>query len=304
MCHRCWKAPRGDNLVACTSCKLISCHRCAHAIRYEISEQMSLNIAAHDAMGKHEWAETPEKHAFCDKCNAQPAFDCPCGARRCQKCQRHVLSVFGPKTTWQKHPLRPLAFSVVDQRKIPEQQKLEWIQQELGPVAEMVEFSQKWLELFGNLVHGVIPQKHACIRLYNQYCETFGIKCLWRIESDIPPDVREGFQRLWHQTHTLCMECGSRVPRNGKLFCSAKCETAGIKMVCRKCEAPFDTLWPYCATCRVGFPTRPVLRDGNTAEDKACNKTANIYALAQKYWASNFTRDPNHEPEWKRRRRS
>ena len=199
-------------------------------------------------------------------------------------------SLCGPRTTWNQHPLRPLVFSVVDQQKIPEWEKLEWVRQELGPSAALPDFAQKWSELFGDKVMGMVPQKNACIRLYSQYSNELDSACTWRKESDIPPLVREQFQRMWHQTRTLCRECGSPVHDEGKLFCSAKCEAAGVKVVCRKCEAPLNAEWPYCATCKIGSPTP--------------HQHSILFAKAQKYWAGSRMRDPNHEPEWKRRRRS
>ena len=76
-CQRCGEA-RQSALTTCSSCGLICCNLCVRNIMSQIAEQKSLDFAVHEALGKHEWAEIPTTYAFCARCNAEPAFDCPC----------------------------------------------------------------------------------------------------------------------------------------------------------------------------------------------------------------------------------
>ena len=222
-------------------------------------------------------------------------------ARRCKKCLRPSPSLAAPKTYWSSHPTRPLAFTVIDQRNVPEDEKLAWMRQELGNDAELPEFAAKFAELFGDKVRGTVPQKAACLRLYGLYRpDVRG----WAREHDLPPADQEAFRRVWGDDRKLCRECASVVGEPGKLFCSAECENAGVVAACRKCEAPLDPAWPYCAECKIGSAQPLKVPKGDTALHKGLKRGAKSLATAQRFWAAARAADPEHEPAWKKRRRS
>ena len=236
-----------------------------------------------------------------DRQNPVQVFGCPCGARRCKKCLRPSPSLAAPKTYWSLHPTRPLAFSVIDQRNVPEDEKLAWMRQELGDNAELPDFAEKFVDLFGHKVHGTVPQKRACLRLYGLYRPDIRG---WDREHDLPPPDQEAFRRVWGDDRKLCRECASVVREPGKLFCSAECENAGVVAACRKCEAPLDPAWPYCAKCKIGSAQPLKVPKGDTALHKGLKRGADSLAIAQRFWAAARAADPEHEPAWKKRRRS
>ena len=53
--------------------------------------------------------------------------------------------------------------------KWPDDEKLAWIRQEIGDGAELPDFAEKWLDLFGEKIRGAVSQKAACLKLYGQY---------------------------------------------------------------------------------------------------------------------------------------
>ena len=89
--------------------------------------------------------------------------------------------------SWREHPERPHPFCVIDQQKMPEEEKLAWVCQELGDGADLQVFAQKWLDLFGEKLRGAVPQKAACLKLYGQYAPEGAEACAWKKECDIPP---------------------------------------------------------------------------------------------------------------------
>ena len=50
-----------------------------------------------------------------------------------------------------------MPFFVIDQRNVPDDEKLAWVRQELGNDAELPDFAAKFVELFGNKVRGKVP---------------------------------------------------------------------------------------------------------------------------------------------------
>ena len=162
--------------------------------------------------------------------------------------------------SWREHPERPHPFCVIDQQKIPEEEKLAWVRQELGDGADLQVFAQKWLDLFGEKLRGAVPQKAACLKLYGQYAPEGAEACAWKKECDIPPQERQAFEQLWGDTREICFECGKAtapglkhsVRRKGRAFCSTQCATAGTVLSCRKCDQPVSVEQPRCATCQWG----------------------------------------------------
>ena len=97
----------------------------------------------HEALGKHCWSRQPNYNASCSHCEwglDSAVYECECGAQRCGMCigstEKTVADLLTPQTEWCQHPLQPKPFEVIDQRKIPEAEKLAWIDQEIGTEAE------------------------------------------------------------------------------------------------------------------------------------------------------------------------
>ncbi len=70
---------------------------------------------------------------------------------------------------WRHHPTRPLPFYVIDQQKVPNDEKLAWMKQELGSDADIWKFGAHFLELFGDKVRGIVPQKTVVFELWQLY---------------------------------------------------------------------------------------------------------------------------------------
>lgn len=149
----------------------------------------------------------------------------------------------------------------------PEDQKLEWMRQELasGQRVDLQTSALKWMELFAQKVRGSVPQKAACIRLYKRYLPEGAEERGWKKESDILPFQRRLFQSVWGKDQDLCTECGKAaapgkkhpVQRLGAHFCSEKCAAAGQMSECSKCGNRVNAGHPHCLDCRWGLPAAP-----------------------------------------------
>ena len=116
----------------------------------------------HEALGQHTWSEHPNRKAQCSHCEGLDAYECACGIRLCEQCRLpSAESVVGPSCSWRQHPTRPLPFYVADHAKWPDDEKLAWLRQEIGDGAELLDFAEKWLELFGQKFSGATAQKAA-----------------------------------------------------------------------------------------------------------------------------------------------
>ena len=211
-----------------------------------------------------------------------------------------------PSFQWRQHPERPLPFQVIDQTKIPENDKLAWIQTELGiRDAELPEFAAKFVELFGKKVRGLVPQKNACLKLFKAYSGSVATK-----ESDLEPTARVAFERVWDpHARGRCLECSKELHGPGE-FCSAACSNAGLALTCTRCnqnQVKRVTLDPQhdetevlekhliCTAC-----DKPLV----TGRDDVAQWLRN----SQKFRAMlnghfQMARDDAHEPAWKRRKR-
>jgi hypothetical protein len=195
---------------------------------------------------------------------------------------------------------------VIDQTKIPEAEKLAWVQQELGVDANIGEFAAKFLGLFGHKIRGTVPQKATCLKLFAAYT---GSDTPWVKESDIPPADRELFRHAWGEDERICRECGGTASTSN-LYCSRKCEAAGKKVACRQCKASLDHWFPHCPDCSVGGgPSEGLLAYRDRICDPGSFEAAmkhrvETLALAHRVWSSELARVEGHEPAWKRRRRA
>ena len=109
---------------------------------------------------------------------------------------------------------------------------------------------------------------------------------------------------MWGDDRQLCQECSSVVGEPGGRFCSPECKNAGVLSACRKCEAPLDSVWPYCAECKIGSAQPLKVPKGDTALHKGLKRGAESLANAQRFWAAARAADLEHELAWKKRRRS
>ena len=168
--------------------------------------------------------------------------------------------------------------------------------------------------MFCDKVYGATSQKAACIRLYGQYAPEGAEARAWKKECDISPQERQAFQRLWGDNRELCHDCGRAtapgqkhsVRRLGGAFCSTQCATAGTVLSCRECNQPVSAGQPHCATCKWGLPEPAPAR-----RSQQRSRLANVIEENEKNLEHLLKRirckqrpDPNHEPAWKRRRRS
>jgi hypothetical protein len=204
----------------------------------------------------------------------------------------------GVRYQWRQHPERPLPFFVVDYEKLADQEKVLWLRQDLGNEATLPEFSAKYVDLFGSKMLGVIPQKTACLKLYAMYAPG-SAAAAWKKEADLPPSDLVEFQRVWDRSAPLrCEECSKPLPKGASVvgrFCGEKCRDASVLIACKQC-----TPEQKCSFCRL----KPAPR-GERILDRALSESQSTL----KRWrevTGRTTRvaDPEHEPAWKRRRRS
>jgi hypothetical protein len=250
----------------CTSCRLVACHACAHC-----------------------------------KTNEQRA------SRKVQELKGTAAAATGAlldevRFQWRQHPELPLPFFVTDQIKVSDEEKVVWIRQEIGNDAELAAFSVKFLELFGDRLRGAVPQKSACLKLFGVYSDAAPD---WRKECDLPPNVLQDFQRVWEPAAPeRCLECNKRAApgtkhplrRLGRAYCSLKCSDAGTIVGCKRCtperKCGFCSLKPApLGESRLD----QVLRENELQLKRARHKMTGDATLEL---------DPNHDPAWKRRRRS
>ena len=198
---------------------------------------------------------------------------------------------------WLQHPSTPLPFYVVDQLKPSDQEKVTWIRQELGGGATLPDFCAMYLELFGQKKAGVIQQKGHCLKLYGMYHPT-SEEAKWKREGELPPLVMQEFQRVWEPTApSRCHECRKPLKSLSRQdhFCSGKCRDAGFVVACVRCTA--ERACEFC-TLRAAPSGQSkldqALRQGQEDLERWRRNTGQVTRVAI----------PNHEPAWKRRKKS
>ena len=234
-----------------------------------------------------------------------------------RECREAPVPPFAPESSWQQHPMRPLPFYVIDQQKVPNDEKLRWLHQELGQGATLEDFARKFLELFGGKVHTTSQQKALVLKLFGAYAQQ-SPACGWKKESDLPPPDLVEFQRVWDpDAPARCLECGKALPgerSSRSTHCSDACRLAGVRTVCAYCKRALqDSVHPYCTVCKRGSPPpQPPARKRNPGGpgtigerlDKHLAEQRAMLAMAQRVWFTDQQKDPAHEPAWKSRRRS
>ena len=147
--------------------------------------------------------------------------------------------------TWSAvHPLhRPATCYITDQQRTSATQKLEWIDFELGAEADLISFTWKHRELFGENA-----QKAKCLELYRQYASIAkreergpyptvaeARKNLYSMECQVPPRELEEFQKFWDSdAPRRCHECNNELPTDATLwqrFCCAEHAEASMKVI-------------------------------------------------------------------------
>lgn len=208
---------------------------------------------------------------------------------------------------WLQHPTRPMPFYVIDQQKVPEAEKLAWIKQEVGHDAGLYTFAVKFLDIFGEKVHGTVPQKNACLHLYGSYVPKGSEECTWKKESDMPPASREEFCSAWGRLDKLCRECARPRPAARRdFYCSNACAVAGFCYSCPKCHKKLQGLHPYCWDCKAGTaPPKRALSStaASTSLVETLKRGLESMAMIQRTLFTSVDKDPDHVPEWKKRRR-
>ena len=216
-----------------------------------------------------------------------------------------------PVIEWRWHPTRPQPFKVIDQIKIPDADKLAWMQNEIGRDEDLPTFAAKFLDLFGNKLRGVVPQKSACLKLFAAYAGGSARK-----ESDLAPTDRMTFERVWNpDAPDRCLECSTQLDDPGD-YCSGKCRTAGVRLTCTRCQGKAERVSLrvpradgegdvvekhfICTACDKPLPSG----GDNTHTQYVARSIRNdrrSFAMLEGHFE--MARDDAHEPAWKSRRR-
>ena len=222
-----------------------------------------------------------------------------------------------PQEFWQ-HPLRPKPFYVFDQAKLADADKLLWIRYEEGETLDLPSFARAFLKLFGDKLNDTVKQKSKVLQLYGEYNAEDGSS--WKKECDLPPEELEQFQRVWDpDAPNRCRECGKALKgpapyRDLDHYCNETCKNAKMKTTCKECKSAANMEnvdgYRYCKICYKRRPPKPIpaaLKQNERDEsslDKKMRSNRESLCLVQEVLYTDRAADPQHEPAWKRRRRS
>ena len=70
-----------------------------------------------------------------------------------------------------QHPTVPLPFYVIDHQKLGDVDKVAFIKHDFGKDNDLFTFAEKFMDLFGSKMKGVVPQKSKCLQLFALYSE-------------------------------------------------------------------------------------------------------------------------------------
>ena len=145
---------------------------------------------------------------------------------------------------------------------------------------------------------GAIQQKGACLKLYAQY-RPGSEEASWEKEGDLPPRAMEESQRVWNsEAPSRCRECRKPLEDTASAqdrYCGGKCRDAGFVVERTRCTPEHD-----CTFCRLRAAPEgrnelgQVLRENEQALKRWRGVIGHTTRVA----------DQNHEPAWKKRRRS
>jgi len=204
----------------------------------------------------------------------------------------------GVQCQWRQHPERPQPFFVIDQEKVSDEEKVLWIRQELGSNATLPELCAKFIELFGDKLRGPVPQKALCLKLYAMYAPD-SREAAWKKEGDLPPRDMVEFQRVWDaEAPNRCLECrkpleGTAASFRDSSYCSDKCKCAGVVATCTRC-----TPEQKCRYCQLAPSGKRKYTSKLDQGEKQLDRMRQVLGHERR------SVDPDHEPAWKRRRRS
>ena len=268
----------------------------AEALRGELlpAPHSALLRAVHEVQESHDWEHAKKAECtICDDtiCDEIPAYVCACGAQRCERHRAKKVEVDAPDYTWSQRDDSAAPFYVVDLKKISSVEKLEWIRQELGCAADLVDFATTFLKLFGAKIRSAPVQKKAVFELYALY--SGDAKLSPTKESDLPPAERASFQRVWDKNApNLCEHCGKALRKGVKDFCSTECRFAGRIVTCRFCGIEVKNF--YCPSCKRGVDVK-----GPMTEQRS------LTLRAQELFRTDATASSSdYEPAWMKQRRS
>lgn len=188
----------------------------------------------HELKSQHIFGE-PGKNWECTVCNEFRAARCVCGA---QRCHHHQTITVAPRhrTMWKQSEFTPGPFYVQDPKWMRNEQKVEFICDELGPeTASLKEFADVYVKLFADKL---IPQKRrlSCLELYRIYNPGFKVKR----ECELSPVQLQAFQRVFDPNALpRCHWCNSQIPlKLGHVYCNRACaEAANPVAKCSKCPS-------------------------------------------------------------------
>ena len=318
----------------CGKCGATRCKLCARQSDGIAERQLDLTRAYHEVQGMHRWQVS--KSAECTVCGRIPAQVCDCGARWCGACvaPREQASLrMQPRTSiLNQNAAAPADFFVIDQKKVPEEEKIAWVTREIGDDKGLTKFASKFLDLFGEKIRGAPAQKQACLTLYRKYARIETREDLERHEYEdvatarknlytnghnVPPSELEDFLYVWNpDALRRCHECDKELPActpYGEQYCSADCSEAALKVLCRKCgpagKISLRDGCRVCTTCGEGSAIAEcVAATAGMAEgtelDRSLKRNADALKIANNILGGfSTTRDPNHVAAWTKRRR-
>jgi len=264
----------------CTSCRLVLCHTCNH-----VRHKNQAASRAIDELKKEKQQEATHAAEVHRKVKEGAPPD-------------------GVKSQWRQHPERPQPFFVIDQEKVSDEEKMIWIRQELGSDATLSQFCAKYIELFGARKVGEIQQKGACLKLYALYAPD-SREAAWKKEGDLPPRDLVEFQRVWNpEAPNRCLECrksiGNKSDRD--TYCSDKCKRAGVVATCTRCTPERKCL--YCTAAPSWSALGKRKFDTSKLDEAIRRSEEQLKRTRQMLGHERRSADPDHEPAWKRRRRS
>ena len=119
-------------------------------------------------------------------------------------------------------------------------------------------------------------RKGAVLQLYAEYAPELSEARAWREERDLPPSVLAQFQKAWGAPPEVVL-------RNGSL-------------VCKVCGRGAESAGKMARGAPKGLE--------ETELGKSIKRNAESLQMASNIWGFSAERDPDHQPAWKRRRRS
>ena len=122
-----------------------------------------------------------------------------------------------------------IPFYVLESKKISEEEKLWWIQQEIGSDATLTEFAKYFVFIFADCIRDEKKLKQKINELYCTYKDLPK-----RNLEDIPNQDKGPFHRIWNEKAPDYCECGAKIKENAQ-YCQ-KCRPNPMLDLKRKFE--------------------------------------------------------------------